>query len=194
MTRQRACAGLVGSLEEGERRWAEAMDRAHRGLFRSRHEEGAIVLSDVLCGAELIVREVDEASRDALASTAGLFDGTVVALRSPVRIALLPGAIFHPEAAEDAIGVVVAAARARSNPRPCPARRAPAHGAVAPHPVAGQAGLRIPTGSARGVRRGGDDRRSRRQRPHMTPRSAKTASVSSPLVGHVPPWLLDVGE
>ena len=116
MTRQRACAGLVGSLEEGERRWAEAMDRAHRGLFRSRHEEGAIVLSDVLCGAELIVREVDEASRDALASTAGLFDGTVVALRSPVRIALLPGAIFHPEAAEDAIGVVAAAARARSIP------------------------------------------------------------------------------
>ncbi len=116
MTRQQACSGLLGTLERGERIWAAALSSSHRGLFRSRCEDGAIVISDVLGGAELLVHEVDEASRDALASTAGLFDGTVVALRSPARIALLPGAIFHPEGAEDAIGQVVAAARARALP------------------------------------------------------------------------------
>lgn len=116
MTRQQATQGILDVLDGGERLWAAALPSSHRGLFHSRIEDGVLVLSDVLRGGDLVVHEVDEASRDALGSTAGLFDGTVVALRSPVRLALLPGAIFHPEEAEDAIGLVVAAARTRSLP------------------------------------------------------------------------------
>ncbi len=130
MTRQAEVRDLLGDLEPGERLWADALGRAHRGLFVVQPEpEGdahatrallpGIVLSDVLSGAELVLHEVDAASRDALASTdeaGGLFDGTVVAVASPVRLALLPGAIFHPEGAEAAIAAVVLAARARGIP------------------------------------------------------------------------------
>jgi hypothetical protein len=117
MTRQRAASRVLGTLDVEERRWADALLGAHRGLFVSHDDSpdghGDIVFSDVLSGAELVVHEIDDASRDALASTAGLFDGTVAAVAHPIRLALLPGAIFHPEAAEQAIGVVVKAARAR---------------------------------------------------------------------------------
>jgi len=116
MTRQEAGVRAIAALEpdnEGERLWAAALPRAHRGLFRLHDGGGSLALSDVLSGAEFRVHEVDEASRDALASTGALFDGTVVALASPARLALLPGAIFHPEAAEEAILKVVDAARHR---------------------------------------------------------------------------------
>lgn len=117
MTRTPAAKGaLVRSAEgaaDGDAPWLLALSRSHRGLFRSRTEDGAVVLEDVLSGAELVVHEIDEASRDALASTRGVFDGTVVALATPVRLALLPGAIFHPEAADEAIAAVITAARAR---------------------------------------------------------------------------------
>jgi hypothetical protein len=119
MTREggaRARRGSLPGLVPGDERWAEALGRSHRGLFQPRTEGGAIVLLDVLTGAELLVHEADAASRDSLASNPTLFDGTVIALASPVRLALLPGAIFHPEGAEAAIAVVVAAARARSLP------------------------------------------------------------------------------
>jgi hypothetical protein len=113
MTRQNAASRVRDALDDEERRWADALPRAHRGLFRSREEEDGTVLSDILSGAELLVHEVDEASCDALASTGAFFDGTVAAVASPARLALLPGAIFHPEEAEDAIVAVVKAARAR---------------------------------------------------------------------------------
>jgi len=114
MTRQRAVSSVAGeALDDGEEIWAGALARAHRGLFESRVHGDGIVLSDVLTGAELLLDEIDDASRDGIASTDALFDGTVVALSSPVRLALLPGAIFHPESATSAITAVVAAARAR---------------------------------------------------------------------------------
>ena len=68
---------------------------------------------DVWSGIELVVDEVDLASRDALSSPSGPFDGTVVATTDPLRLALLPGSIFHPEDAEPAIADVVALARKR---------------------------------------------------------------------------------
>jgi hypothetical protein len=114
MTRQRASVGPLGALGADEQLWAEALSLSHRGLFESRHEDGMLVLSDVLSGAELRVHEIDDASRDSLESSAGFFDGTVVAEASSLRFALLPGAIFHPEEADDAIVRVIAAARARS--------------------------------------------------------------------------------
>jgi hypothetical protein len=113
LTRQRVWAPCDDALQPAERLWTMALGRAHRGLFRSRRDDGRLVLVDVLGGAELLVSDLDEGSRDALSSTTGLFDGTVVALASPVRTALLPGAIFHPEEADGAIGDVVTAARAR---------------------------------------------------------------------------------
>jgi hypothetical protein len=113
MTRQRAASPIRDELPPPDQLWVDALPLAHRGLFQSREEDESIVLTDVLGGAELLVHEIDEASRDAIASTAGLFDGTVVAVASPVRLALLPGPIFHPEAAEDAITAVVNAGRAR---------------------------------------------------------------------------------
>jgi len=121
MTRQPSTASLLTrdapeSFDPGEKLWATALGRSHRGLFESpvHVEDGAFVLVDMLSGAELRVHELDDASRDSLASSESLFDGTVIALPSPARLALLPGAVFHPEGAEDAIALVIAAARARS--------------------------------------------------------------------------------
>jgi hypothetical protein len=115
MTRQLASTERV--LDEPDP-WALALRRSHRGLFLSRTGQGALVLSDILSGAELLVHEVDEASRDSLAANESVFDGTVVALLSSgpgekARLALLPGSIFHPEGAEEAIAHVITAARAR---------------------------------------------------------------------------------
>jgi hypothetical protein len=116
MTRQPgSTAPILEGAEGGEEPWALALRRSHRGLFLSRTDHGALVLSDILSGAELLVHEVDEASRDSLASNESVFDGTVVALSSGEsgRLALLPGSIFHLEGAEEAIAHVIAAARAR---------------------------------------------------------------------------------
>jgi hypothetical protein len=112
MTRQRGLEA-AGDLGDEERPWADALSRSHRGLFQAESREGALILTDVLGGAVFLVHHVDVASRDAIASTSGLFDGTVVAATSPVRIALLPGAVFHPEEASDAIAAVVGKARDR---------------------------------------------------------------------------------
>jgi hypothetical protein len=114
MTGARAPRFSKDSLDPADRLWAEALRRPHRGLFRSRMHDGRLVLADAVTGAELVVHEVDDASRDALASTTGLFDGVVVGVPPPVRLALLPGAIFHPEGAEEAILRVIAAGRARA--------------------------------------------------------------------------------
>ena len=120
MTRQPSTRALLqreppGAFEAGDQLWQDALDRSHRGLFESpvRVEHGAFVLVDMLTGAELLIDELDDASRDSLASSESLFDGTVIALRSPARLALLPGAVFHPEGTEDAIALVIGAARGR---------------------------------------------------------------------------------
>jgi hypothetical protein len=113
MTRRDAASRVLLELDGPERAWAEALPRAHRGLFEARHVDGGLVLHDVLGGAELFVHEMDEASRDALAGTSSLFDGTVAARKAPVRLALLPGAIFHRAEAAEAIAQVVAVGRAR---------------------------------------------------------------------------------
>ena len=118
MTRQGVAAEVLG--ETGDV-WAGALTRSHRGLFQTRAPSqgsstspSGVVLSDLWSGAELLVQELDPASRDALAAPSGPFDGTVVAATEPARLALLPGAIFHPEEAEPAIAEVLSAARARA--------------------------------------------------------------------------------
>lgn len=113
MTRQPAVRDALATVGE-DQPWALALGRSHRGLFRSAADErGRLVLSDLWSGVTLFVDDMDDASRDALRAPTGPFDGTVVAVADPVRLALLPGAIFHAEDAEPAIVEVLGLARSR---------------------------------------------------------------------------------
>jgi hypothetical protein len=100
-----------------ERSWLVPLERAHRGLFRA---DGALLV-DEWSGAELLVSTLDDESRAELAAAAGqLFDARVVGRAEEGSddddfiVALLPGAIFHPRKATEAIAPVLAEARARS--------------------------------------------------------------------------------
>ncbi|MDP9033972.1 MAG: hypothetical protein M3O50_04135 [Myxococcota bacterium] len=97
-------------LGNEERTWLSAFRSAHRGLFRVERNR----LVDVWSGAELEPTLADEESTAELAASAGqLFDGRVVGVDRPLRVALLPGAVFHPREATVAIEPVLAEARAR---------------------------------------------------------------------------------
>lgn len=65
-------------------------------------------------GAELVVTTLDDASRAELDAGADqLFDARVAGADDPFVLALLPGAIFHPPPATEAVAGVLDAARAR---------------------------------------------------------------------------------
>jgi hypothetical protein len=96
---------------EARRRWVAPFGRAHRGLFRAIERGGRWLLVDALSAAELIVDTVDEATREELRAADSLFDGRVVARPSPLAVALLPGALFHPAEATAPIEAVIAAAK-----------------------------------------------------------------------------------
>jgi hypothetical protein len=114
VTAQRFGREVADELEDGERAWLDALERAHRGLFRVSAEDRD-VLQDVWSGAELVVSTMDEASRAELGASAGqLFDARVVGTDSPPTVALLPGAVFHPRDATEHVAPVIAAARARA--------------------------------------------------------------------------------
>ena len=102
---------VEGDLTDAEARWLGPLGRAHRGLFRMARAPEGLRVVDVWSGAEYRLTEVDEPSRDELEASAGqLFDGRVVGGES-ATIALLPGAIFHPRHASEAIDAVLSAAR-----------------------------------------------------------------------------------
>jgi hypothetical protein len=136
VTRERFGREVEGELTGEERAWLGPLDRAHRGLFRADGD----VLVDAWSGAELIVTLVDEESQAELNAAAGqLFDARVVGSTDAHRgtgstdahrgtgstgahrgtgstdvvVVLLPGAVFHPRHATDAIAPVLAAARSR---------------------------------------------------------------------------------
>jgi hypothetical protein len=100
------------ALPPEARPWVDAMDRAHRGLFRVDRRDSMQVLVDLWSGAEFVVTYADASSRAALQAAAGLFDARLVGLDDPVTLVLLPGALFHPEDATLAIETVLVAARA----------------------------------------------------------------------------------
>jgi hypothetical protein len=119
---------VASELSQEERAWLTPIERAHRGLFAATHApssrrarssgSGRYVLSDVWSGAELEVEVVDEVSREELAAADGqLFDGRVLGLASPPSAALLPGAVFHAQAAREPIESVLRAARERDMAR-----------------------------------------------------------------------------
>jgi len=113
-------AGLATGASEEARAWLPALTRAHRGLFvvttRPR-EDDATVLECLLTGVELFVDDVEAGTRDALLAASAPFDGRVVAAgapaSTPLRVALLPGAVFHPEDAAAPIGKVLEVARTK---------------------------------------------------------------------------------
>jgi hypothetical protein len=84
---------------------------------------GSALLVDVWSGAEIVVTSLEDASRTELdAGADALFDARVAGSAGPMVagsagpllvVALLPGAIFHPPHATEAIGGVLEAARTR---------------------------------------------------------------------------------
>jgi hypothetical protein len=97
---------VEGQLDEAAARWLGPLERAHRGLFRAHGR----TLVDVWSGAEFRLTEMDDESQAELEAGAGqLFDARVVG-GAPTTIALLPGAVFHPPHASEAILSVLDAA------------------------------------------------------------------------------------
>ncbi len=111
-------AGVANGASEEARAWVPAFTRAHRGLFvvttREREDDDATVLQCLLTGVAFFVDDVEPGTRDALEAATAPFDGRVVAgsslASSPLRVALLPGAVFHPADAADPIAKVLAVA------------------------------------------------------------------------------------
>jgi hypothetical protein len=104
-------------IDDDTRMWAEAIARSHRGLFIVDHESRDLVLVDLWSGAHFIIDDVGGSDRglgDALSSAQSPFDARIAARDDPASLAILPGAIFHPEEARDAIDQVLKAARSKS--------------------------------------------------------------------------------
>ncbi len=111
VTRQGFARQVFDELPLEAREWVPSLERAHRGLFYASRTMDRRLLRDVWSGAEFVVDEVDDASLSALDAPSGPFDGRLVALSNPVRVGLLPGALFHPEDAVEPIERVLDAAR-----------------------------------------------------------------------------------
>ncbi len=112
VTTQGFAREVEAELPEEMRPWVPRLERAHRGLFvvaGSAH--GALVVRDLWGGAELVIHAVDDANRDALAAATAPFDARLVGSDDPPRVGMLPGAVFHPADATEAIEAVLAKAR-----------------------------------------------------------------------------------
>jgi hypothetical protein len=116
ITRQGFARHVFAELPEEARDWVPSLERAHRGLFYASRIADRHLLRDLWSGAEFMVDDVDDASRSALDAPSGPFDGRLAALSNPVRVGLLPGAVFHPEDATDPIERVLDAAREQRIP------------------------------------------------------------------------------
>jgi hypothetical protein len=109
VTRGRFGRDVAEVLSTSERAWLGPLERAHRGLFRA---DGRL-LCDVWGGGEFTLTLVDEVSRAELGASSGqLVDARLVGSHDPPLVAFLPGALFHPPEATEAIDAVLQAARA----------------------------------------------------------------------------------
>ena len=112
MTAQGFLARVVDALPEAARSWVQPLVRAHRGLFRAEESESKWTMVDVWSGAAFLVDSPEGGLREALDASAGsLIDARLVGRESPLSIDLLPGAIFHPPDASEAIEKVIEVAR-----------------------------------------------------------------------------------
>ncbi len=103
LTREGLALELAPELEPAGRIWGARFVRAHRGLFSI--ERGARpTLRDAWTGAAFTVTLLDDPSEIALSRGAGegLVDARLVA-DADARVAMLPGALFHPAEATAAI-------------------------------------------------------------------------------------------
>lgn len=91
----------------------KALGRAHRGFFVVKDEGDPLVVSDVWSGARFYVDDAEQGLLLSLRNAKNLFDGRLAADPESGRIAMLPGALFHPESATEPALEVVAEARAR---------------------------------------------------------------------------------
>jgi hypothetical protein len=114
VTTQGFAREVAAALPEEARAWVGGIERAHRGLFVAADSSarGAPVLRDLWGGAELVVHSIDDATRDALEAAVAPFDARLVGSDEPPRVAMLPGAVFHPADAAGPIDAVLARARA----------------------------------------------------------------------------------
>jgi hypothetical protein len=113
LTTQGFADAALDELPETARAWARCLRRAHRGLFLAERREKRHVLTDLWSGAEFVLDELDLASQDALLAPSGPFDARIAATLDPARVALLPGAVFHPEDATTPLHKVLDVARER---------------------------------------------------------------------------------
>lgn len=114
MTTQAFPERVVDALPETVRSWIKPLIRAHRGLFRAEESASKWTMIDVWSGAEFIVDSPEGGLREALDASAGsLIDARLVGRESPLSIQLLPGAIFHPPDASEAIEKVIEVARSQ---------------------------------------------------------------------------------
>jgi hypothetical protein len=107
-------SALPSPLPESAHVWIPRLERAQRGLFvlAGSAEKREPVLRDLWGGAEFLVNEIDDATRDALAVAVAPFDARLIGSDEPARVGILPGAVFHPADAASAIHAVLEAARA----------------------------------------------------------------------------------
>jgi hypothetical protein len=117
VTTQGFAREVEGELPEQAKAWIPQLQRAHRGLFVTtggggQGQRSAFVLRDLWGGAELVVHEIDDTMRDALAAASAPLDARLVGSDDPPRVAMLPGAVFHPADAAAPIAAVLTRARA----------------------------------------------------------------------------------
>jgi len=120
VTRQGFAELVAPELAPPARPWASALRLSHRGLFRASRAMGRWLLEDAWSGAEFTVDDVDEAMRSSLEAPAGPFDARIAALPyepgspAPIRVGILPGALFHSEDAILPIEKILAVAREKA--------------------------------------------------------------------------------
>jgi hypothetical protein len=118
VTTQGFAREVEAELPEEARVWVPRLQRAHRGLFTftrgsaNANASGGLILRDLWGGAELLVHEVDDTMRDALAAALAPLDARLVGSDDPPRVAMLPGAVFHPADAAGPIATVIARGQA----------------------------------------------------------------------------------
>jgi hypothetical protein len=108
ITTQGFAAEVAAELPPDAAAWIASFRRAHRGLFRVK---AGNLLEDVWGGAEFVVDLVDAGTADALEAANGVFDARLVGHPDGARVAMLPGALYHPEDATEPIAAVLEAAR-----------------------------------------------------------------------------------
>lgn len=115
VTAQGFAREVAADLPAAVQAWIPRLERALRGLFvvtgPAAAGRGSLVLRDLWGGAELVVHAIDDALRDALHAAAAPFDARLVGSDAPPRVAILPGAVFHPADAAGPITEVVGQAK-----------------------------------------------------------------------------------